>query len=379
MGQGCLCYTMKNADFSVMKDASPKKLAFIAALLIMFAFAGIMLFADMILGMEVNHIISFGGGLLLFIVSYSLFYYILNNFIYNKIRLVYKTIHELKAPRGERQEQLYQNSDIIQRANEEVAAWASDKKREIEDLKKLEAYRREFLGNVSHELKTPIFNIQGYVLTLLDGGLDDPKVNRSYLLRTEKSINRMISIVEDLEAISKLESGEVKLKFSHFDMTMLAREVMEMLEMDASQKNIRFAFRDSQEVPVMVYADRQNIHQVVTNLMANAIKYGRDNGHVKVSFFDMDEHILTEITDSGIGIPREELPRVFERFYRGEKSRTRNQGGGGSGLGLAIVKHIIEAHHQTINVRSTLGIGTTFAFTLKKGKSVGNSYGSIVI
>lgn len=362
-----------------MKDASPKKLASIAALLVMFAFTGILILAGIFSEMQISYLVFFVGGLLLYIVSYSVFYYILNNFIYNKIRLVYKTIHELKAPSRERQEKLYRNSDIIQRANEEVAAWASDKRKEIEDLKKMEAYRREFLGNVSHELKTPIFNIQGYVLTLLDGGLEDPKVNRSYLMRTEKSINRMISIVEDLETISKLESGEVKLKFSHFDMNMLVREVMEMLEMDASQKNIHFAFRSSPEVPVMVYADRQNIHQVVTNLMANAIKYGRENGHVKVSFFDMDEHILTEITDSGIGIPREELPRVFERFYRGEKSRSRNQGGGGSGLGLAIVKHIIEAHHQAINVRSTLGIGTTFAFTLKKGKSVGNSYGSFVI
>lgn len=192
------------------------------------------------------------------------------------------------------------------------------------------------MGNVSHELKTPIFNIQGYVLTLLDGALDDHTINRDYLLRTEQSINRMISIVEDLETISRLESGELKLRYSHFDMVALSREVMELLEMEAGQKKIRFVFGRSYDTPVMVYADRQNIQQVIINLMVNAIKYGTENGHVKVSFFDMDEHILTEVTDSGVGIPRAELPRVFERFYRGEKSRSRNQGGG-SGLGLAVV------------------------------------------
>ena len=352
-----------------MKESSPGRLALISALLTSLVFAGILALASWLSLIIVGWPLYLFGGIILFVACYLLFYTILKRFIYDKIRLIYKTIHDLKAPKSKRKEQWSGESDSIDRASEEVAAWASDRKKEIEDLRKMEAYRREFLGNVSHELKTPIFNIQGYVLTLLDGALDDPEINRKYLLRTEQSINRMISIIEDLETISRLESGEVELNFSAFDICALAREVMEMLEMEAEQKKIRLHFARNYDIPVMVYADRDNIQQVLTNLVVNAIKYGTENGRVKISFFDMDEHILTEVTDSGIGIPREELPRVFERFFRGEKSRSRKLGGG-SGLGLAIVKHIIEAHVQTINVRSTLGVGTTFAFTLEKAKKI---------
>ncbi len=350
-----------------MKNASPKKLALTGAFVVGLTFVGTLLVAEMLSLLTLVRYVYPAGGLLIFVVAFLIFNYILNHFIYNKIRLIYKTIHDLKAPKSQKQAKQFEGKDIIGKANEEVAAWASDKKKEIEDLKELESYRREFLGNVSHELKTPIFNIQGYVLTLLDGGLDDAAVNRKYLLRTEQSINRMIRIIEDLETISKLESGQVSMNCTRFDMLVLVKEVMEMLEMEASEKNIRLKFGGNYDKPVMVYADRDNIQQVIVNLMVNAIKYGTENGRVKLSFFDMDEHILTEVTDSGIGISRDELPRIFERFYRGEKSRTRNHGGG-SGLGLAIVKHIIEAHKQTINVRSTLGVGTTFAFTLRKDK-----------
>ncbi len=352
-----------------MRDASPKKLAFVTASLVALTYAAITLLADILLQAFIPWYVYAGGVILMFGVSFTLIHYTLNVFIYDKIRLIYKTIHDLKVPHGKKKVPLNTATDIIRQANEDVVEWASDKRKEIEELRKMEVYRREFLGNVSHELKTPIFNIQGFVLTLLDGGLEDPAVNRSYLMRTEQSINRMISIVEDLETISRLESGEITLKFSHFDMIALVREVMELLEMDAAQKKISFYFGRQYDSPVMVYADRKNIQQVMINLMVNAIKYGKENGRIKISCFDMDKHILTEVTDSGIGIPREELPRVFERFYRGEKSRSRN-GGGGSGLGLAIVKHIIEAHHQTINVRSAPDVGSTFAFTLKKGDPI---------
>jgi two-component system, OmpR family, phosphate regulon sensor histidine kinase PhoR len=356
-----------------MKNSSPKKLALLTALVVGLTFVAFLIGLNVFVEEQFVWFFYPLGGAFIFVVSFFLFHYILNHFIYDKIRLIYKTIHELKAPRDQKFKHFRKNHDMISMANEEVVAWASDKKKEIEDLRKTETYRREFLGNVSHELKTPIFNIQGYVLTLLDGGLDDPAINRNYLLRTEKSINRMISIVEDLETISRLESGEKKLNFTHFDLLALVRDVMEMMEIEAGQKNIRMMLGRAYDSPVMVYADRQNIQQVVINLLVNAIKYGTEGGRVKISFFDMDERVLTEVTDSGIGIPREELPRVFERFYRGEKSRTRNHGGG-SGLGLAIVKHIIEAHRQTINVRSTLGVGSTFAFTLQKGKPT-NVYG----
>jgi two-component system, OmpR family, phosphate regulon sensor histidine kinase PhoR len=348
-----------------MQNYTPLRLSLIAASLVVAAFVAVFVFSSLYFyGYLAWKPLLLGTGCL-FVFTYFLFKLVLEKFIYEKIRLIYKTIHDQKVPKG--QQLKVPNDDILNRTNQEVIAWARDRKKEIEDLRKLEAYRREYLGNVSHELKTPIFNIQGYVLTLLDGALDDPEINRKYLLRAEQSINRMISIVEDLEVISRFESGELKLNMENFDIAGLARDVMEFLEIEAGKKGIRLHFGRAYDSPLPVNADRERIRQVLTNLVVNSIKYGTENGRTKISFFDMDEHILVEVTDSGIGIPREELPRVFERFYRGDKSRSRKVGEGGSGLGLAIVKHIIEAHAQTINVRSTLGVGTTFAFTLKKG------------
>ena len=303
--------------------------------------------------------------IILFSLSFFLINYFLKKFIYEKIKPIYKTIFNLKAPKDKENKQVDSNSDIISSVNQHVIKWAEDKREEIEELKKLETYRREFLGNVSHELKTPIFNIQGYVLTLLDGGLDDPGINKEYLLRTEKSINRMINIVEDLEAISKLESGELKIVSSRFDLLIHVKEVFEFLELNAEKKKIKFLFDKNYDKPVIVDADKEKIRQVLINLIDNSIKYGNENGTTRISFFDMDENILVEVTDNGVGVNQQDIPRLFERFYRTDKGRSREQGG--TGLGLAIVKHIIEAHRQTINVRSTVGVGTTFAFTLKKG------------
>jgi len=301
----------------------------------------------------------------LFSVSFFIIKYFLEKFIYEKIKPIYKTIFNLKNQKNKDQNQDEFNKDIISSVNQQVINWAKDKKDEIEELKKMETYRREFLGNVSHELKTPIFNIQGYILTLLDGGLEDSNINREYLLRTEKSIDRMIHIVQDLETISKFESGELIIHKQTFDIISLVKEVFEFLEINAQKKNIQFIFNQVYEKPIMVKADKEKIRQVLINLIDNSIKYGNPNGKTKISFFDMDENILIEITDSGIGVAQQDIPRLFERFYRTDKGRSREQGG--TGLGLAIVKHIIEAHRQTINVRSKIGVGTTFAFTLKKG------------
>ena len=298
---------------------------------------------------------------ILFCFSYFIYRYYLEKFIYEKIRLIYKTIHILKTPKKEKS--VFNETDLLEEAEEEVLQWALDKKDEIEQLKKSDSYRREFVGNVSHELKTPIFNIQGYILTLLDGGIDDPSINKEYLLRAEKNINRMVAIVEDLEVISQLESGELKLNFEKFDIIALTKEVIESLEIKAKRKSIKLFIAENYENSIFVEADRERIRQVLVNLMDNSIKYNNENGTTKISFFDMDENILIEVTDNGIGINLEHIPRIFERFYRVDKSRSREQGG--SGLGLAIVKHIIEEHSQTINVRSTVGVGTTFAFTLK--------------
>ncbi len=299
-----------------------------------------------------------------FLLSYFIYRYILEKFIYNKIKLIYKTIHTLKSKISFKEMELTLDKDIISKVNEEVTEWAQDRRQEIEELKKLEAYRREFLGNVSHELKTPLFNIQGYILTLLEGGLDDPTINKEYLQRSGKNIERMISIVEDLEVISRFETGELKLDILNFDIVALATDVIELLEVKAKKKNIRLNIGREFEKPLFVRADKERIRQVLINLLDNSIKYGTDSGKTKVSFFDMDENILIEVTDTGLGVDSKDIPRLFERFFRVDKSRSREQGG--SGLGLAIVKHIIEAHHQTINVRSTIGVGTTFAFTLQK-------------
>jgi two-component system phosphate regulon sensor histidine kinase PhoR len=222
------------------------------------------------------------------------------------------------------------------------------------------------VGNVSHELKTPIFNIQGYVLTLLEGGIDDPKINMLYLQRTEKSIDRMISIVEDLESITKLESGELKLNPVNFDIIKLSEEVFDLAQMLANERNISLQFATKSDKPVIVHADKKRIMEVMNNLVGNGIKYGKKKGYVKIGFYDLHETILIEVSDNGIGMDKNDLPRVFERFYRVDKSRSREQGG--TGLGLSIVKHIIEAHDQTINVKSIVDKGTTFTFTLEKAK-----------
>jgi|AntRauTorcE11898_2_1112593.scaffolds.fasta_scaffold00391_4 two-component system phosphate regulon sensor histidine kinase PhoR len=301
---------------------------------------------------------------LFFIAAFLLLRSYTEKYIYRKIKVIYKTIHRLKKSPGDKPGS-DDSQNAIEKVNQEVEQWQKDTYQQIEDLKQRARYRREFIGNVSHELKTPIFNIQGYILTLLDGAVDDPSINRQYLSRTERSINRLISIIEDLEDISQLESGSLRLNQEPFNLVQLAREAMDHLEIQEAQKNISIYFRKKYDKPIIVKADRNRIRQVFNNLIENAIKYGKQNGAIKISFFDLYDHILCEVTDDGPGIAEASLPRLFERFYRTDKARSRDRGG--SGLGLAIVKHIIEAHGQTINVRSKLKVGTTFAFTLKKG------------
>jgi two-component system phosphate regulon sensor histidine kinase PhoR len=230
-------------------------------------------------------------------------------------------------------------------------------------LKANEKYRKEFIGNVSHELKTPIFNIQGYVLTLLDGGINDPEININYLERAEKNINRMITIVEDLDMISKIESGILNLNFETFDIIELVNEVFEMLHLKSQEKFIDFVLIKD-KIILNVVADREKITQILVNLLTNSIRYGKQNGITKVRIRDINNKALIDVADNGIGIAKDDLPRIFERFYRVDKSRS--QKSGGTGLGLSIVKHIIEAHQEKIFVDSELKIGTVFTFSLKK-------------
>ncbi len=299
-----------------------------------------------------------------FVFSYFIFLYAIEIFIYRKIKLVYKNIHSLKVRRLDPKPSDFDMSDPINEMEKEVRGWAEDESKEIEQLRSMERYRKEFLGNVSHELKTPIFNIQGYINTLLDGAIDDPEVTIRFLKKAAKSTDRIASLVEDLESISQLESGFLTMELEEFDINELIHDVFESLTMRAAEKNVRIDFKEGCDVPFMVEADKDRIRQVIVNLLVNSIKYGKENGYTLVGLYDMDENVLIEITDNGIGIEEEHLPRLFERFYRVDKSRSRDAGG--TGLGLAIVKHILEAHNQTINVRSTKGIGTTFGFTLKK-------------
>ena len=256
----------------------------------------------------------------------------------------------------------------VEHISEELTAWADTNDKEIARLKETEQFRKQYLGNVAHELKTPIFNIQGYISTLLDGGLEDELINRKYLERTERSIDRLINIVNDLDTISKLESDMTRMKREQFDIVALTREIADQIEMDADKKSIKIVVKGSENIPTpfWVMADKHFIGQVMVNLLINSIRYGKEGGLTKVTFRDLLDRILIEVEDNGVGIGKEDIPRVFERFYRTDKGRSREQGG--TGLGLAIVKHIVEAHGERISVRSELGVGSTFSFTLKKVK-----------
>ena len=254
----------------------------------------------------------------------------------------------------------------VENIGEELTAWADTNDREIARLKEAECFRKQYLGNVAHELKTPIFNIQGYISTLLDGGLEDELINRKYLERAEKSMDRLINIVNDLDTISKLESSMNKLNLEKFDVVALAKEIAEQAEMEADRKGIKITVKGAENLPspFWVMADKHYIGQVFVNLIINSVRYGKEGGMTRIHFRDMLDKILVEVEDNGSGIGKEDLPRVFERFYRTDKGRSREQGG--TGLGLAIVKHIVEAHGERITVRSEPGGGSTFSFTLKK-------------
>ncbi|MDE7123240.1 MAG: sensor histidine kinase [Alistipes sp.] len=254
----------------------------------------------------------------------------------------------------------------VENIGEELTAWADTNDREIARLKEAEHFRKQYLGNVAHELKTPIFNIQGYISTLLDGGLEDELINRKYLERAEKSIDRLINIVNDLDTISKLESSMNQLDMERFDIVALAKEIAEQAEIEADKKSIVLSVKGAENLPspFWVLADKHYIGQVFVNLVINSIRYGKEGGMTRIRFRDMLDRILVEVEDNGQGIGKEDLPRIFERFYRTDKGRSREQGG--TGLGLAIVKHIVEAHGERISVRSEPGVGSTFSFTLKK-------------
>lgn len=292
------------------------------------------------------------------LTSFFLVRWLVDQFLYNKIKLIYKNIHDFKSRPGD-----LKNINL-RKVNNDVNSWNVKREQEIQKLMIRESYRRQFVGNVSHELKTPIFNIQGYIDTLLDGAIDDEEINRKFLERANKSVRRMIHIIEDLDQITKLEAGTIEIDEEPVDMVELIQDVVDQLELKAKKRNVNLVVKNQQKGRFMVHVDVEKIKQVLINLIVNAIKYGREGGQVICRTYSMGEQVLVEVADDGNGIPSKHLNKIFERFYRVDKSRDREQGG--SGLGLSIVKHIIEAHNQTINIRSTEGQGCTFSFTLKK-------------
>ncbi|MCB0693237.1 MAG: sensor histidine kinase [Lewinellaceae bacterium] len=302
------------------------------------------------------------------LVSYGVFVVtrrLIDFFIYRRIKVLYKYIHEVKSDPDSKKDQIVTN-ETLENAEKNVIAWAEQKEKEVNTLRSLETYRRQFLGNISHELKTPIFNIQGYLHTLLEGGLTDNSINIKFLDRAAKNVERLETIVSDLETIAQLESEQMVLEVEPFEIKALVREVFEDHEQLAFNRRIRMMFKSGAENEFMILADRDRIRQVLNNLITNSLKYGKEGGTTKVSFYDMDDRILVEVGDDGIGIDEKHLKHVFDRFYRVDVSRSRELGG--SGLGLSIVKHILEAHKQSITVRSTVGLGTTFSFTMQKVK-----------
>ena len=307
-------------------------------------------------------------GIVAFVVnmalSYLLISYVLDTFIYRKIKLIYKFIFNTKA---NKKEEMYYKYILPKKSIDEVRGdvekWAFQKKEEIAILKNNENYRKEFLQNLSHEFKTPIFSILGYVETLLDGAMHNPDLTEKFLRNTHKNIQRIGELIHDLDQITELESGEKILNKEPFIIQDLIKEVFDSLSMEIAKNGMRSSFKKGAEQPLVVYADKEKIAQVLTNLIQNAIKYRKFEGSIVASVYKTEEKkALIEISDNGIGITEQSLPRIFERFYRTEAGRSRNAGG--SGLGLSICKHIIEAHGETIHARSTPGTGTTIGFTL---------------
>ena len=342
------------------KLRKPYRFAAVTSLLIaaLLTFLVGFLFADW----SAQMILSLGAfALISFALTFVIIQWRIEQFIYSRIKKLYDDLTILQSS-------AINTGPVttdMKTLTAEIEKFAQEKKLEIDGLKVREQYRKDFLGNISHELKTPLFMIQGYILTLLDGAVDDKKVAKKYLQRAAKGVDRLAYIIKDLDLITKFEAGNLTVEPEAFDAVELVKSVFEMLEMRASKKNITLTFDMEYQQPIFVWADAEKIQQVLTNLIVNAIKYGHEDGTIEVSIEDLvKSKVIIRITDNGEGIAKEHIPRLFERFYRVDKSGSRKEGG--SGLGLSIVKHIIEAHGEKIYVESVLGVGSEFSFTLEK-------------
>ncbi len=328
--------------------------------LVFSVFGFILLFTILFFFTEVSwpkvSLISLVTGGILFFTSQ----FLLDRFIFGRMNLLFDKILNITYER----KVLNLLEDPFELIDSKVSSYLEKQEKEEETLLEQQKFRREYIGNIAHELKTPIFTAQGYILTLLDGGLEDERINRDYLKRADKSIERIIDLLDDLDLITKLDSGEFPLEIETFDLVQLCNEVIDSLELKAKEREITLGYMRNLKKQVFVDADRNRIFQVISNLIVNAIKYGKDRGSVDISFNEISEqYVLVEVIDDGLGIDEDNLLKIFQRFYRVDKSGGRKFGG--SGLGLSIVKHILEAHGQTLNVNSKVGVGSTFSFTLK--------------
>jgi two-component system, OmpR family, phosphate regulon sensor histidine kinase PhoR len=346
----------------MLKNPTPRQIAFYAALLTSLSVFILVL----VLNFSTTALYPALSLVLLPVVSFGICFlgvkYLIDQFMYRRIKVIYKKITDAKKADN----QPIREGESIDDVESEVESWAANKNKQIASLQELEEYRRNYIGNVSHELKTPIFNIQGFLHTLIDGGINDPAVNMPYLQKAARNVERLETIVTDLDTIAKLEVGKMVLDLQIFDIQTLTQEVFEDIGLKAKEKNIKLSFKEGANSGFRVRADKNTIRQVLTNLIGNSVKYGKKDGQTKISFYDMDKIVLIEVSDNGIGIARHHLKHLFDRFYRVDKGRSRDEGG--TGLGLSIVKHILEAHNQSVHVRSTEGVGSTFGFTLEKVK-----------
>ena len=343
-----------------LKFRKTYKFAFYSAILLSVLALGLLFILHLFQNNELSLKMVFPFGIIMFISSFLIIQYRVERFIYKRVQKIYKDVSILDISELDKNT-ITSNMETL---SQNVKRFAEDKRLEIETLKERESYRREFLGNISHELKTPLFTVQGYLLTLLEGAIDDKNIRLKYLERANNGVERLNHIVKDLDMISRLEMGDLSINYQHFNIIILIEDVFNLLEIESRKRNISLILNRFYEYPIIVNADKNRIQQVLINLVANAIYYGNPNGSTIVSVNSYNNNkVIIAVKDDGSGIDSDKLPRLFERFYRVDKSRARNQGG--SGLGLSIVKHIIEAHNEQVFVESEVGKGSTFSFTLQ--------------
>ena len=345
-----------------MRFNSPRTISFFIALLVAIVATVLIFVSSLFVNIDISLYYYLAIFIILLLSMFLIISFSIENFIYDRIKLIYRSAQIFQSKKELSEMNLDMRTDVLGKVSEEIAKRMLEQHKTIDQLQEREGFRREFIGNLAHELKTPIFSIQGYILTLLEGGIDDKEVNKLFLQKAANGVDRVTNLLDDLDSISKLESGHYNIEKTRFNFTKQILQISEDLENRAQKKKINIEVQKKDKKELWVFADQNKIGQVLTNLINNAIKYGQKGGFIKVSYHIHGQKVLIEIEDNGIGITEQDASRIFERFYRVEKSRSRQKGG--TGLGLAIAKHIIDSHNETLSVRSSLGEGSVFSFSL---------------